>query len=55
MNTTIFRRVLLALLTALAIAAGVVPQAAALHTATQETAVQIAGSRGDAAFGRESS
>ena len=55
MRKTTFRRALLAVLLAITIGAGVAPQASALLGAVQETEVQLAGSRGDAAFGRESS
>jgi len=49
-----YRRVLLALLTAIAIGAGIAPQAADVLSAAQETELQLAGSD-PRSFGRESS
>ena len=56
MNTMTVRRALVALLTALAIGAGIAPQAADVLKVTPAPAVQLAGSKGGLGrAGRESS
>ena len=55
MNTMTVRRALVALLTALAIGAGIAPQAADVLKVTPAPAVQLAGSKGGLSrVGRES-